>query len=79
MLLVHDGTLASHDVFEWLLTMLASDVELDFVAIPHMNERVADTEGMLRRDRARQNSLDGKSRCLRPTRKSDPRSFARLS
>ena len=33
VLLTHDGTLASHDVFEWLLTMLVPDVDLDFVAV----------------------------------------------
>ena len=57
VLLVHDSSLASHDVFEWLLTMLASDVELDFIAIPHSNERVADTEGMLRRDQRQAEQL----------------------
>ncbi|MGD9633641.1 MAG: APC family permease [Pirellulales bacterium] len=33
VLLVHDGTLASHDVFEWLITMVASDVQLDMVPV----------------------------------------------
>jgi nucleotide-binding universal stress UspA family protein len=33
VLLAHDGTLASHDVFEWLLTMLADDVDLGIVPI----------------------------------------------
>jgi hypothetical protein len=33
VLMVHDGTLTSHDVFEWLLTMLAPDVDLDLVAV----------------------------------------------
>jgi amino acid transporter/nucleotide-binding universal stress UspA family protein len=33
VLLAHDGTLASHDVFEWLLTMLAADVGLGIVPI----------------------------------------------
>jgi nucleotide-binding universal stress UspA family protein len=31
VLLVHDGTQASSDVFEWLLTMLSTGVELDVV------------------------------------------------
>ena len=33
VLMAHDGTLASHDVFEWLLTMLADDVDLGIVPI----------------------------------------------
>jgi len=33
LLLAHDGTLASHDVFEWLLTMLTADVGLGLVSI----------------------------------------------
>ncbi|MEX2317740.1 MAG: amino acid permease [Pirellulales bacterium] len=33
VLLAHDGTLASHDVFEWLLTMLAADIGLGIVSI----------------------------------------------
>jgi hypothetical protein len=33
VLMAHDGTLPSHDVFEWLLTMLAPDVDLDLVAV----------------------------------------------
>jgi len=33
LLMAHDGTLASHDVFEWLLTMLADDVDLGIVPI----------------------------------------------
>jgi nucleotide-binding universal stress UspA family protein len=33
VLLAHDGTLGSHDVFEWLLTMLAGTVDLGIVPI----------------------------------------------
>jgi nucleotide-binding universal stress UspA family protein len=36
VLLAHDGTLASHDVFEWLLTMLAPDVGLGIAPIASM-------------------------------------------
>jgi amino acid transporter len=36
VLLAHDGTLTSHDVFEWLLTMLSSNVDLDLVAVTPM-------------------------------------------
>ncbi len=33
VLLAHDGTPSSHDVFEWLLTMLSPEVDLDLVAV----------------------------------------------
>jgi nucleotide-binding universal stress UspA family protein len=33
VLMAHDGTLASHDVFEWLLTMVAGDVGLGIVPV----------------------------------------------
>lgn len=33
LLFAHDGTVASHDVFEWLLTMLADEVDLGLVPI----------------------------------------------
>ncbi len=49
VLLVHDGSLASHDVFEWLLTMLAEDVELSFVAVSHSNGQIV-ADNVLRRD-----------------------------
>jgi len=44
VLLVHDGSLVSHDVFEWLLTMLLPEVELNFaiaapIDLPQANAR----------------------------------------
>jgi hypothetical protein len=33
VLLAHDGTTAGHDVFDWLLTMVASEVTLDMVQV----------------------------------------------
>jgi hypothetical protein len=33
VLLAHDGTTASHDVFEWMLTMVAPEVGLDMVPV----------------------------------------------
>lgn len=33
VLLVHDGTLVSHDVFEWMLTMISGAVQLDIVPV----------------------------------------------
>src|SRR4029078_6410736 len=46
MLLVHDGTQASSDVFDWLLTMLSGSVQLDVVRAPALSavaENGADT------------------------------------
>jgi hypothetical protein len=34
VLFAHDGTRAGRDIFEWLLTMLAADVDLDIVPVP---------------------------------------------
>src|SRR5262249_13855166 len=33
VLLAHDGTTAGHDVFEWMLTMVAPEVGLDLVPV----------------------------------------------
>jgi hypothetical protein len=33
VLMVHDGTPTSHDIFEWLITMVAADVQLDLVPV----------------------------------------------
>jgi amino acid transporter/nucleotide-binding universal stress UspA family protein len=33
VLLAHDGTTGSHDIFDWVLTMIASDVALDLVPV----------------------------------------------
>jgi len=33
VLLVHDGTPGSHDVFDWMITMIAPDVQLDLVPV----------------------------------------------
>ena len=33
VLLVHDGSLISHDVFEWLLTMLLPEVRIGFCQV----------------------------------------------
>jgi hypothetical protein len=33
VLLVHDGTPSGHDVFEWMLTMISRDVQLDLVPV----------------------------------------------
>jgi hypothetical protein len=50
VLLVHDETLTSHDVFEWLLTMLAPDVQLDLAAIAPVDAHAANGHGVLNQD-----------------------------
>lgn len=45
VLLAHDDTTASHDVFEWLLTMLSKDVTLDLVAAPYPSTRKTNGAG----------------------------------
>jgi amino acid transporter len=47
ILMAHDGTTDSHDVFDWLLTMLAADVDLDVVAVaPLASEPIAGAEAI---------------------------------
>jgi hypothetical protein len=51
VLLVHDGTQSSSDVFEWLLTMLSSVVELDVVAAAALESTLANGHNTLAKDR----------------------------
>ncbi len=55
VMLAHDGTTSSHDVFEWMLTMLARDVELDLVPVAPVddNHRISSSPGALKRDQQR--------------------------
>jgi hypothetical protein len=52
VLLAHDGTQASSDVFEWLLTMLSTGVELDVVRVSALES--AATNGHITLDKDRQ-------------------------
>jgi amino acid transporter/nucleotide-binding universal stress UspA family protein len=52
VLLAHDGTLISHDVFEWLLTMLSASVELNFVMVPPLDAHATHSPDIVERDRA---------------------------
>ena len=45
VLLAHDSTTSSHDVFEWMLTMLAPDVDLDLVAVTPMGDHPRASNG----------------------------------
>ncbi len=50
VLMAHDDTPSSRDVFEWLLTMLAPEVSLDLVAIAPLDQHAPLTEDMLAKD-----------------------------
>jgi hypothetical protein len=68
VLLAHDGTSASHDVFEWLLTMIAPDVDLDLVAVTPMGAQAQLTNGQgesaLKRDQQHASQLGRKLNIL---------------
>ncbi len=50
VLMAHDGTLTSHDVFEWLLTMLAPDVDLDLVPVPPLGAHLTNGHEAISQD-----------------------------
>lgn len=50
VLLVHDGTQASSDVFDWLLTMLSGSVQLDVVRAPALSSAIENGMDTLVRD-----------------------------
>jgi amino acid transporter len=66
VLMAHDGTPASHDVFEWLLTMLATDVDLDMVAVTPMGTEPhpGNGQGALTRDQQRALQLGRKLKII---------------
>jgi nucleotide-binding universal stress UspA family protein len=68
VLLAHDGTSASHDVFEWLLTMLAPDVDLDLVAVTPLGTQAQPFNGQgesaLKRDQHHASQLGRKLNIL---------------
>jgi nucleotide-binding universal stress UspA family protein len=57
VLLAHDGTLASHDVFEWLLTMIDDEVHLGVVPIASAEELPQGELPMIEQDRQRAEQL----------------------
>jgi amino acid transporter/nucleotide-binding universal stress UspA family protein len=58
LLLAHDGTLASHDVFEWLLTMLSPDVALGIVSIASSEALPQQEVPTIEQDRLQAEQLD---------------------
>ncbi len=64
VLLAHDGSLASHDVFEWLLTMLAVDVDLDVVAVAHPEGHLVSGQNLLNSDQHQAEQIGRKLKVL---------------
>ncbi len=57
VLLAHDGTPASSDVFEWLLTMLATGVDLDVVRVSPAEPIFSKGRDTIEKDRQRAEQL----------------------
>jgi nucleotide-binding universal stress UspA family protein len=57
VLLVHDGSPSSGDLFQSVLTMLDAKVGLDLIAVAPPEEQSASVDGVLERDRARARAL----------------------
>jgi nucleotide-binding universal stress UspA family protein len=57
VLLVHDGSPSSGDLFQSVLTMLDAKVGLDLVAVAPQEEQSASVDGILERDQARARTL----------------------
>jgi amino acid transporter/nucleotide-binding universal stress UspA family protein len=57
VLLVHDGSPSSGDLFQSVLTMLDAKVGLDLVAVAPQEEQSPSVDGVLERDRARAHTL----------------------
>jgi hypothetical protein len=66
VLMAHDGTQTSHDVFEWMLTMLSTNVDLDLIAVPSagMSAHHENGQGALDRDQQRALQLGRKLKIL---------------
>jgi amino acid transporter/nucleotide-binding universal stress UspA family protein len=64
VLLVHDGSLVSHDVFEWLLTMLLPEVELDFAIAAPIDLPQAQGRETIVRDKQQAEQLGRKIKLL---------------
>ena len=64
VLLVHDGTLSSHDVFEWILTMISKDVQLDMVPVTSHESPPASDRDAVHLDQERAAQLGREVRLL---------------
>ncbi len=61
VLLIHDGTSSSHDLFQSVLTMLDPLVTLGLAVVPAAGLRAEDIEQAIRADQARAKQLGAKS------------------
>jgi hypothetical protein len=72
ILLAHDGTTAGHDIFDWVLTMIAQDVALDIVPVaPHSGTSSA-ARDTLQKDQQRAKQLGHSVQLLATTLQSGP-------
>jgi amino acid transporter len=78
VLMAHDGTSASHDVFEWLITMLSSGVTLDVALAPPLESAADDDEEALVKDQQRAGQLGRSVKLLATAPQSGPE-FVRLA
>jgi amino acid transporter len=78
VLMAHDGTAASHDIFEWLLTMLASDVTLDAATAPPLEPAYNGDSDGVQKDQQRASQLGRAVKLLASTPQT-PAEFVRLA
>ena len=64
VLLVHDGTLSSHDVFEWIVTMISREVQLDLVPVTSHDSPPASASDSVHLDQQRAGQLGRDVRLL---------------
>jgi nucleotide-binding universal stress UspA family protein len=64
VLMAHDGTQTSRDVFEWLLTMLSAHVDLDLVPAEPIHPQAASEANGMEKDQQRAEQLGRKTKVL---------------
>ena len=69
---MHDGSLVSHDVFEWLLTMLLPEVELNFAIAAPIDLPQAQGRETIVRDKQQAEQLGRKIKVLGDEPQSGP-------
>ncbi len=68
VLMLHDQSLNSHDVFEWLLTMLLPEVDLDFAIVDPAGFELTDGHDTIERDTQQAERLGRTVKILRDNR-----------
>src|SRR5262249_21422557 len=64
VLMVHDGSLVSHDIFEWLLTMLVAEGDLDLAGVASGQPQLNGGRNNLDRDKRQAEQLGRKVKVL---------------